>query len=461
MAIVEAGKPVSASVHDRIPPSDIEIERLIIGCLILDPTLAEVAITRITGADFYDDQLGRVYDVLVSLWEMGKPIGDIRYVTGELKRFSVIGENGIGVGELVKCVTETPNAGHINYYVEILIEHSRHRALIELSTKMMKRLWEKKPDLTSICTWAVNQLSDVETRSAIEITPMSESMRKAKTRIAEKLSQGSGTGVSSGFEKLDRITGGFVGGEVTILAARPGGGKTAMATQLAMQIVESGHSVLFVSLEMGDHEIAERQMLAMAGVDSNTVRRGRLESSKLDDFDRAIERVTGLPFYFYAPPSGATVRHISAAIRVAEMTMQKKIGLVVIDYIEKVTADNSREPRHEQLAKISNGIKQDIAKEFDIPVLLLSQLNRDSQGKKPTMADLKGSGNIEQDAASIIAIHKPEDERFRELLVVKSRSSDTGTVVLEWDGRRTRYREQDDTYVAAEEIENGSEWGGS
>lgn len=426
---------------DRRPPQDIESEKAIIGCILLYPPNADLASAKLSAADFFDQLHGEVFDALVALHEMDQPIDDMTLLLGKLKKYGVVA-SGFGYPEIAKCIEAAQNAHHIEYYIESVRKESQHRSMFQAVMAAFNKLSAEKPDVDAVGQWLVGKVSEIESRSTIDIVTMQEAAIKAKNRIQESVNKGIGEGVATGLNCIDQTMGGLCPSEVTILAARPGIGKTALGMQIAVNVAQSGLGVLFVSLEMKDEELASRKLCAVSGINSKSIRNGSIRQHQVDDLDRFIACMD-YPVMLYAP-SKASLRHIAAAVRVA-MT-RKPLGLVVIDYIQKIQPSNPRQTRQEQIADFSDGIKVRIAREFNVPVLTLCQLNREGEGRAPRMSDLKGAGEIEQDADAIIAIHSSEDENSRELHILKNRHGDSGMVKVRWRPEATLFED----YLLAE-----------
>ena len=301
------------------------------------------------------------------------------------------------------------------------------------------KLTKDRPDVEEVGQWLIGKVAEIEASATIDLVTLKQAATKAKNRMQDCISKGIGEGLSTGLRCIDETIGGLCSSEMVVLAARPGGGKTALGMQIAVNVAQNGVGVLFVSLEMEDYEIASRTLCAVSGISSKAIRNGTISQEQVDGLDQFIDSLD-YPVVFYAP-STAGIRHIAAATRVAKS--RQNIGLVVIDYLQKITPTDTRKPRHEQLEEISAAIKSRIAKEYKVPVLALCQLSRDSGGRPPRLEDLKGSGAIEQDADVVIGIHNAEgDTNAKELYILKNRHGEVGTLRVKWAAAATRFEDE-------------------
>jgi len=423
---------------DRVPPNDISLEQCVLGSMILDPASAvDIASTLLTGGDFYGDIHGQVFDAIVSLHELGQPVGDVQLLLTKFRRYGLV-DSGFGAAAIAQCVNATPTASNIEFYAEEVAKMSRHRRTIQVVTKAIGKLYEEKPDVDGITEKLVSQILNIQSQKKIEILTLRESAVRTHQRIQNAVTLGTGHGIPTGIRCLDEAMGGLCESEVIILAARPGQGKTAMAMQIASNMAIDGNQVLVVSLEMKDTELTTRLLCAVSGVDSKSIRNGTITQEQVDRIGAFVDSLS-YPVSFYAPET-ATVRNIVAAVRLA--MSRGPIAAVVIDYVQLIVPSDYRKPRHEQLEEVSKLVKNNVAREFGIPVLLLCQLNRDGGGRVPRAEDLKGSGSLEQDADSIIAIHTPEESKgTKELHILKNRHGGEGVLKVRWHASATKFED--------------------
>lgn len=242
----------------------------------------------------------------------------------------------------------------------------------------------------------------------------------------------------SGFEALDSSAGGWMSGELVILAARPGVGKTTFAMQVAAHNAARERRVLFVSLEMRDRELVARMLSGDPGVDSRRLRAGRLGTADIDKLRAAADDIRDLPVRVWAPPSATLARIRGVAKREVAFG---GLSLLVVDYIGLIrpAAGDTKRPRFEQVGEVSAGLKS-LAKELDVPVLALCQLNREADGTEPRLSNLRDSGSIEQDADVVLFLHR--ETTATKLIVAKHRHGETGSVALRFDGSTTRFSER-------------------
>lgn len=446
---------------DRIPPANLDAEKGVLGSLLLlNDSIDEVA-EFLTSQHFYSDRHQAIYAAIHELYEAGVRGIDVVTLSEQLEKRKKLEEVG-GPAYLLEVLQSVPHAAHARYYGTIVREKAVQRSLIAACTEILKDCYDAEKPVDEILQCAEqNVFSILEQQEAGEKISIDQILLDAWARIEERATRGGGpTGLPTGFADLDAKTNGFQPSELIILAARPSMGKTALVCNFAEAMAQGGHGVLVFSLEQSRLELAERFLCIRAQVDSHRLRSGLLDDAERHRLMVASSELNEMPLFIDDRP-GRTVSQISAIAR--RLKRQHKLGIVIVDYLQLVEPEDKRAPREQQIAYISRRLKF-IAKELDIPVIALAQLNRGvelREDKRPRLADLRESGAIEQDADLISFLHRPSayDPEDRpgeaEVIIAKHRSGPTGIVTLTWRPQYMRFED----YASALEPEGGYNFG--
>ncbi len=438
------------SLLDRQPPCNLEAETFVLGGIILWPDVCDEVSMILRPDDFYDDAHRILYEHMLSMHDNGRKI-DVALLVDDLKKANVFDSIG-GPAYLAKVANSVPNAAHTVHYAELIREHATRRKLIEAATEVLHDAYQSSLDAKTLINQAEQKVFGImEGRGSANIHEIREVLMEAMDRIdARKNGQHTDGAVETGFLDLDNLLVGLHNSELVILAARPSMGKTAFALNITEYAsIETRKPVLFVSLEMSRIELADRILCSLAQVNSHRLRNGSISK---EDSRRLIEKaneVSQAPLFIDDSPS-RTVGEIAAAAR-RIMRRQGSLGLVVIDYLQLIEPDNPNDPRQEQVAKIARRLKG-LARELNVPVLCLAQLNRQAEASKdnrPRLSHLRESGAIEQDADVVMFVHREEyyrtgEEREQvsgeaEIIVAKQRNGPVGEVELLWHREFTRF----------------------
>lgn len=418
--------------------------------LILPEVLDEVAML-VRPDDFYDDANRKLYATLREMHDDGEKI-DVTLLVSRLKRqeqYDAIG----GPAYLGRLSQAVPNAAHAVYYGQIVAEKATYRKLIESSTEILSDAYEQTQEARDLVSQAEQKIFAImDGRSSNSVSSISDVLHNAMDRIDARLAgEHIDGGVETGFVDFDDMTGGLHNSELIILAARPSMGKTALAMNIAQHAAIEVHApVLFISLEMSAIELADRMLCSLAKVNGHRLRNGTIGNDDRIRLGQKANEISQSPLYVDDSPS-RTVSEIAAAARRIKRRHQGSIGLIVIDYLQLIEPDNPRDPRQEQVAKIARRLKG-MARELDVPVLCLSQLNRqaeDSKDHRPRLSHLRESGAIEQDADVVMFVHREEyyhrgEDRDQyagqaEIIIAKQRNGPVGEVELVWEKDYTRF----------------------
>ncbi|TVQ33778.1 MAG: replicative DNA helicase [Phycisphaeraceae bacterium] len=451
-------------LFDRLPPTAPEAEMSLLGSLILDPGVASEVIGIVhSGGDFHSEAHAAIYDTLVQTYDLHQS-GDLVQLVDALKSRGVLEEVG-GADYLIQLAEAVPSAVNAPHYARIVAEKAKLRRLIDAAGQILYDAYHSGdlgPDgARDVLDKAERMIFDVAEQSQSVDAQLLRDLLHEAMELLEANEGRAVTGVCTGYYRLDELTSGLQPGELLIIAARPSMGKTALALNLAEQVALSGgHNGApaacgFFSLEMSKQAVTQRIMCAKANVDSHLYRTNRLGEEHFRKLIAACGQLGEAPLYIDDTP-GLTILQLRARAR--RMAAQHHIKCLFIDYLQLLTAPGSaRESRQVEVSAISRGIKA-LARELNIPVVCLSQLNRGAEqreGHRPRMSDLRESGSIEQDADVIMLLHReeyyhqgeaewleenPEKEGLAELIIAKQRNGPTGVVELLWDAKTTRFK---------------------
>ena len=431
--------PPVADVAERLPPHNRDAERSVLGSMLRDNGVIGdvVQILQRAGEDFYADAHRKIYQAIVALYDKHHP-ADLVTLAEFLKEQKHVEDVG-GYPYLAELWDAAPTAANAEYYARIVRDKSIVRGLIHASNEILRDAYEQGQPADEMLEQAERKIFDIAQMGITGQTyTLEQALAEAYDRIDTRHSRDATaiSGLPTGFVDLDEKTAGLQNSELVIVAARPSVGKTAFALNLARHVaVEEKQPVFFVSLEQTRIELAERLLCCQARVDSHKLRKGHLAS---EEMQRLIEAggFLGKAKLFIDDTAGQGMLRIAANAR--RLKMRHGIKVVFIDYLQLVEPDNRRDNRQEQVANISRRLKF-LAKELQIPIIALAQVNRsseDRQDHRPRLADLRESGSIEQDADTVMMLHRPEmyepgqHEGTVEVLIAKQRNGPTGEITL-------------------------------
>lgn len=422
---------------DRLPPQSREAERSILGSLLRDNGVIGDVLQIIRTENFYLDAHQKIFQAIVTLYDKGHPV-DLVTLAELLQQQKHIEDVG-GYAYLAELWDAAPTAANAEYYARIVRDKALIRHLIHASTEILRDAYDQGTPADELLEGAERKILDIAQLGITGQTiTLQDALREAYDRIDTRTTkdQMSISGLATGYLDLDEITAGLQNSELIIVAARPSVGKTAFALNLARHISgEEKAPVFFVSLEQSRIELAERLLCCQAQVDSHKLRKGHLGSTDMDKLIEAGDQLRQARLYIDDTPGQGMLRVAANARR---LKLRHQIRCVMIDYLQLIEPDNRRDPRQEQVAQISRRLKF-LARELQIPVIALAQLNRgveDRQSHEPRLADLRESGSIEQDADTVMLLHRPEmfepgqHEGTVEVIVAKQRNGPTGKVTL-------------------------------
>ena len=418
-----------------------EAEHALLGALMLDGELFDSITTSVTTADFHDPENAALFQVMTELHATGEPVDPVT-----LHNFKpVLPSGGTTIAYAAELAKNTPSTANWKAYARTVTERAVLRRLVDAADAVRDSANENRPvaEIIASAQQAMADLRDLDTGEP-DYKRMDEVVARNIDIIDAKYNGSVQSGLSTGLVELDNLVRGLRKKTVTIVAGLPGSGKTTLGLQIAQHIACNGLGVGMVfSLEMPEEELANRALASLGAVDLRVLDSGKLEDDDWPRLTSAVNKINGKPLYV-SDKSGLTVARIRSICR----QVQRKHGLdvVVIDYIGLIGSDGKAFNRTSELGKISTGIVN-IAKELDVPVILLAQLNRDSTkrpGKKPIASDLRDSGQIEADAHCIILVHRDMDSEegqngATELLMPKCRHAPVGSCIVQQQGKFARF----------------------
>ncbi len=432
---------------ERVPPQNLDAERSVLGGVLLENQAIQRISEVIQEDDFYRDAHRKLYHAMVELHERGEPV-DLITLTEDVTRRGWLEEAG-GTAYLASLVDEVPTAANILYYARIVKQKSILRQIIEGATRIAREGYEQPEDAVDFLDKAEQTILEISRRQRRKgFISIREIMDETFQNIEDLYKkQGMITGVPTGFLDFDHLTSGLQRGDLVILAGRPSMGKTALALNMARNAaVKNGIPVAVFSLEMAKQQLGVRLLCAEAEIDSQKLRAGYIKKTDWKKLTSAADVLSRSPLYI-DDAAVVTVREMRGRAR--QLKTELDVGMVVVDYLQLMQGSSRVESRVQEISEISRALKQ-LAKELDIPVLALSQLNRGVENrpdKRPILADLRESGAIEQDADVIAFVYReefyyrdrPECEGKAELIVGKQRNGPVGTVSLIFRKECTRF----------------------
>ena len=443
--------PSQQDAADRIQPRAIEVERAVLGAMLIDKG-AIGRVLEVLGDEtaFYHTAHRKIYAAIVSLYDRGEPADQIT-VTEELNRRGALERVG-GAVEIAGLAGEMATAVNAEYHAGIVLDRALRRRLIEAATQTAAECYADGEEIREVIDRAEQRVFGIAERELGKgIVPL-ESVLHDTVEIVQKAQERSGAllGVTTGYADLDEITAGLQGSDLIIVASRPAMGKTAFSLCVARNAaVEANTPVLIFSLEMSLQQLAQRLLCAEARVDSHRLRTGRLSEDEWQHLAYRMGKLEKAPIFIDDTP-GLSVLEIRAKARRAKT--EHNIGMVIVDYLQLVTVNERSDNREQEIARVSRALKS-LAKEIDVPVVACAQLSRAVEARerrRPQLSDLRESGSLEQDADVVIFLYRPEvydlrdeegnsQEGEAELIIGKQRNGPIGSVHLTWIGECGRF----------------------
>jgi replicative DNA helicase len=430
----------------KVPPQSLDAEESVLGSILLDSHALDRVIETMSDTDFYRESHRKIFRAMIALSEKNEPI-DLVTLTDTLKARSELQDVG-GAIYLAELSDKVPSAANVAHYARIIREKAVMRSLINVSNEIASRCYTGEEDIEQFLDEAERLIFDVSEKRIRPAFFKLGDMIMDTIKTVEKLYERKEmvTGVPTGFLDLDRMTAGFQPADLVIVAARPSMGKTAFVMNIAQYVALHANTAVGVfSLEMSKEQLVMRMLCSEARVDNAKVRAGYLGERDFPRLAMAAGRLAEAPIFIDDTPA-QNVLELRAKAR--RLKREANLGLVIIDYLQLMRGLTSQENRTQELSEISRGLKS-LAKELNIPVVALSQLNRQVEqrgDRRPMMSDIRESGAIEQDADVIAFIYRDEvykqdsqDEGIAEVIIGKQRNGPTGTVRLAFRKEYTRF----------------------
>ncbi len=432
------------------PPQNLEAEQSVLGAVLLsDATLPALIIDEhLQPEDFYRPSHGVVYKAMLDLHSTGEPVDALTLVE-HLKQAGQLDSVG-GRAAIDLLSAAVPSVGNVRQYAKIVRDNAMLRRLLHASFEIQQRVHahDAPPrELVDLAERAILEVAHDDRRKDFQSIHdvLSTELDKLERLSREGTSL---TGTPSGFDDLDNITGGFQPGNLIVLAARPSMGKSALMANFAEHAaLEDGKPVALFSLEMSESELAQRFIASQASIKGDDLRKGKVAESRWGKILAASNRLASSPL-FIDDSSELSVLDVRAKARRLSQQQSSGLGLLIIDYLQLMRSDGSSDNRVEQIGQISRGLKT-LARELEVPVIALSQLNRGVEqrhDKKPVLSDLRDSGAIEQDADLVMFIYREEyydsdseREGIADLIISKHRNGGLGTVELTFQKEYPRF----------------------
>jgi replicative DNA helicase len=433
---------------DRLPPQNLDAEQSILGAILIDNEALPKALEIIDPEDFYKNSHRKIFDAMIDLFDKNEPI-DLITLTDCLKRDDALESIG-GISYLSSLVNMIPTSANIKFHSKIVREKALLRGLVRTTNDIANRVYEDNLDAEELVDYAEKSIFDISDKRVKASFVTLKDVIKGSFEMIEQLydKKETITGVSSGFSDLDELTSGFQRGELIIIGGRPSMGKTAFALNVAQHVgIELREPIAIFSLEMAKEQLAFRLLCAEAMVNSSNIRKGFIHKEDWHKLTSAASRLTDAPI-FIDDSSSISVLELRAKAR--RLKMEHGLCLVIVDYLQLMRGRGNFERREQEISEISRSLKA-LAKELNVPVIAVSQLNRSVEARRPPrpiLADLRESGAIEQDADVILFLYRdeiynkdnPANRGEAEIDIAKQRNGPAGeTIKLAFISKCTRF----------------------
>ena len=430
----------------RTMPHDDVAEQSVLGGMLLSKDAIADVVESLRASDFYKPAHETIYEAILSLYGHGSP-ADVITVADELKKRGELTRVG-GASYIHTLIASVPTAANAQYYAEIVKEHAIMRRLIEAGTKIAQLGYANETEVDTLVDQAQAEIYAVTDGNAKEdYVSFSEALEETINEIDANSNRPDGVyGVPTDFIEFDELTGGLHGGQMIVIAARPGVGKSTLALDIARSAsIHHQMTTVFFSLEMSRTELAMRILSAEGKISMGRLKKGDLDTEGWTNLATLQGRIDSAPLFIDDSPN-MTLMEIRAKCR--RLKQRNDLKLVVLDYLQLRSSGKKVESRQQEVSEFSRSLKL-LAKELDVPVIALSQLNRGSEqrtDKRPMVSDLRESGSIEQDADMVILLHRedmynPESDRVGEadMIIAKHRGGPTRTIPLAFSGKYSRF----------------------
>ena len=461
----------------HVQPQAVEIERVVLGALMVDSDAFSVVSELLKPETFYEPRHQKIYEAIRNMNMDERPV-DIMTLNDELSKMGEIDKVG-GVDYLMEISSQVASAAHVESHARILAEKYMQRQLIHFAGDIETKAYDSSVDVDELMQQAEGSLFQISQNNMKQDFTQVAPVVKNAVEILQRAASNKGglTGIPTGYTGMDEITSGWQASDLVIIAGRPAMGKPSFALSIAKNVaVDYGVPIGFFSLEMNNVQLVNRLISNVCEVSGRKILNGQLDPSDWERLDKRIGRLTDAPIYVDDTP-GLSVFELRTKAR--RLVREKGVKIIMIDYLQLMNANGMKfGSRQEEVSTISRSLKG-LAKELDIPVLALSQLSRNVEnregleGKRPQLSDLRESGAIEQDADMVLFVHRPEyyhiyqDEKGNDLhgmaqiIIAKHRKGSTGDVLLNFRGEFTRFQDPTEAATSSPVADGGGEIIGS
>ncbi len=450
----------------RLVPRAVEVEAAVLGALMLEKDAFMQVNELLTPDSFYEPKHRRVYEAILGLGVAQEPI-DMITVTNRLRLNGTLEEIG-GPAFVAGLTANVASAAHIEFHAKIVAQKHLARQLITFASRVEEGAFDESNDVDDLLQEAEKNLFDISQRNlkqdVVQIDPV---IAMAIEQMQNATRQDSGlSGLGTGFHALDKVTSGWQKSDLIIIAARPAMGKTAFVLSMALNIALHNDPVAVFSLEMSRVQLVNRLISNACEVPGNKIRSGSLSSQEYSLMFNRLQKLNGIPFFI---DDTSSLSMLELRTKARRLVREHGVKLIIIDYLQLMTAGVQMGSREQEVSTISRNLKQ-LARELSIPVIALSQLNRKledrgNKDKRPQLSDLRESGAIEQDADIVCFIHRPEyytrgkedsdgnvQEGLAEFIIAKHRSGATGDVKMRFRHEYVRFENWDDSQTSASDF---------
>lgn len=430
----------------KVPPHSAEAEQTVLASALIDHVAVEKVVNILSDDDFYFEANKEIFDSIKQIHIQNIPV-DVVTVTEELKKRGKIDYIG-GFEYLAQLTENIITSKNVEAYCNIIKEKSTLRKLINVSGEIIEKGYKESEDVQKIIELAESRIFSIsQNRSINSFAEIKDVLIDVFNHLEERaMSRGSLTGLTTGYDDLDRMTSGLQKSDLVLLAARPSMGKTALALNITMNAVKTGASVALFSLEMSKEQYVQRIISTESMVDSSKLRTGNLDD---EDWTRLISTMSTISNYKVFIDDTPAISLFELISKCRRLKIEKGLDLIVVDYLQLMSDGTNTTNRQQEISNISRGLKA-LAREMDCPVMALSQLSRAPelrQDHRPIMSDLRESGAIEQDADVVLMLYrddyyyKEESEKkgITDVIIAKQRNGPVGTLELAWIGQYTKF----------------------
>lgn len=457
---------VGANEMGKLPPQALELEESVLGALMIEKDAFGQVADLLRPESFYSDHNRLIFEAIRALSVKEAPI-DVLSVAEQMRAMGTLEQVG-GVIYLSELTQRVASAAHLRYHAQIVAQKATARDLITMACQIEEKGYDETQDVKDLMEFAESGIFEISQRTqARDVTQIDPVISEAFERMRKaSKNEGNISGVPSGFDELDKITSGWQKSDLIIIAARPAMGKTAFVLSMAKNIaVNYRRAVAMFSLEMSNVQLVNRLIMNVCEIEGDKIKNGRLTKAEWEQLEYKILDLQGAPLYVDDTP-GLSVFELRSKAR--RLVKEKHVELIIIDYLQLMNANGSNFGSREQEVSIISRTLKGLAKELDIPVIALSQLNRSVEkrdqsnsvdGKKPQLSDLRESGAIEQDADMVCFIHRPEyyhlyyDEKqgkdlrgLGQIIVAKHRNGATDEIWLRFIGKYAKFQNESDAF---------------